>query len=418
MKKESKKEHSMTDPKTSMALVVYEPPKQFYIPTPPPDVTAENIPHRKGNIASHILTFLCALSCMLTITVIFLTVMEWCSQFSLREQALEIANRALLGQALFSVDDTTLLSDDRFPFPEDADPSEKDTADTSPAQTTTPEIPPSDLYPIRAADLSAGGDVFAAFNETTYEPDGEFLLTAPLPFEDFSAWRSIYGETGEPYILILHTHGTEAYAAEGQTAYNAEDSFRSADTAANVVAVGKAMADTFTAAGIPVLHCTEMFDRESYTNAYTLSAAAVRAYLAEHPSIRIVLDVHRDSIIRADKTKIRPVTEVDGADTAQFMIVTGTDFKGANHPDWQDNLNFALKIQKNLTEISDTLCRAINLRGAGFNQQYVPGSLLLEVGSCGNTLTEAKRTAVYAAAAITETVTGTPCLIRPGDILV
>jgi stage II sporulation protein P len=177
------------------------------------------------------------------------------------------------------------------------------------------------------------------------------------------------------------------------------------------------MADVFEAAGIPVLHCTEMFDRESYSDAYTLSSAAVRKYLTEHPSIRIVLDVHRDSIIRSDKTKIRPVTKVNGADTAQFMIVAGTDFKGANHPDWRDNLNFALKIQKELTGVSDSLCRAVNLRGAGFNQQYVSGSLLLEIGSCGNSLTEAKRTAVWAAAAITDVVSAIPCGITPEDIL-
>ena len=160
-----------------------------------------------------------------------------------------------------------------------------------------------------------------------------------------------------------------------------------------------------------------MFDRESYSDAYTLSSAAVRKYLAAHPSIRIVLDVHRDSIIRADKTKIRPITKVNGADTAQFMIVTGTDFKGANHPDWRDNLNFALKIQSELTKVSDSLCRAVNLRGAGFNQQHASGSLILEIGSCGNSLTEAKRTAVWAAAAIADTVTAIPCGITPEDIL-
>lgn len=404
----------MADPKQSMQLIVYEPPKEFYIPPPPPPAGQEERPG--GNFLTRFVTFVCALACILTVTVILLNVMDWCARFSLREQVLTIANRALLGQALFSVDDNALLSDEDFPFPAPSD-SAGETTDPSPADTVSPAAP-AGPYPIRTADLSAGGDIFATFNETTYEPDGAALLAAPLPFADFSAWEEIYGGTGEPYILILHTHGTESYAAEGQTTYRPEDSFRTADTAANVVAVGKAMADTFAAAGIPVLHCREMFDRESYSDAYTLSSAAVRDYLAEHPSIRIVLDVHRDSVIRADKTKIRPATEVDGESTAQFMIVAGTDFKGANHPDWQKNLNFALKIQKNMTDYSHTLCRAINLRGAGFHQQYLPGSLLLEIGSCGNTLDEAKRTAVYAAAAITETVTGKPCPIRPGDILV
>ena len=38
--------------------------------------------------------------------------------------------------------------------------------------------------------------------------------------------------------------------------------------------------------------------------------------------------------------------------------------------------------------------------GAAFNQQYTKGSLLLEIGSCGNTLDEAKRAGKLAAQAI------------------
>ena len=399
----------MTAPNETMALVLYEPPREFF-PTRP----QESAPTRRG-FFTHLITFVCALSCMLSVTVLFLTSMEWVSRFSLQEQMLTMANRALLGQALFSRMESEILSDGDFPFPPAAIP-DSPPPEESPAESDPPK---EDIrYPIDIADLSAGGDILATFNETSYEPNGEFLLASPLPFEDFPAWQSVYGGTGEPYILILHTHGTEAYSAEGQSSYTPSDSFRSVDTSENVVAVGRVMADTFAAAGIPTLHCTDMFDRDSYRDAYTYSARAVREYLAAHPSIRIVLDVHRDSIVRSDNTKIRPVTEVDGMDIAQFMIVTGTDFKGANHPDWQNNLNFALKIQKNMTDYSSTLCRAINLRGAGFNQQYAPGSLLLEVGSCGNTLLQAKRTAVLVAAAITETVTGKPCPIRVGDILV
>lgn len=394
----------MTEPRQQLLPVVYEPP------VPPPAFSCRRESGFRG-----IFTFFCALSCIVSITVIFLTALEWCSQFSLREQILTIANRAMMGQAYFVWDMPRTLSDERFPFP-----AEEETAPSDPAPPIHEDVPPGadtvESYPIQAADLSCP-DLFTFSNETAYSPDGAALLAAPLPFEDFAEWQKNYGGTGEPYILILHTHGTESYAAEGQTSYTEGESFRNTDIGGNVVAVGAVMADTFAAAGIPTLHCLEMFDRESYSDAYVRSAAAVREYLAEHPSIRIVLDVHRDSINRSDKTKIRPVTDVNGADTAQFMIVTGTDFKGANHPDWQDNLNFALKIQSRMTEVSDRLCRAVNLRGAGFNQQYASGSLILEIGSCGNTLTEAKRTAVWAAAAIADTVAATPCGITPEDIL-
>ena len=393
----------MTEFKNDLLPVVYVPPAA------PPASTAKKRRGFRG-----FFTFLCAIACIVSVTVIFLTALEWCSRFSWREQILSMANRAMLGQAYFVWDTPRTLSDERFPFP-----AEEEIAAPTPPPVSGDSPPAADTagsYPITAMDLSCE-DLFTFSNETSYSPDGAALMAAPLPFEDFAEWKKLYGGTEEPYILILHTHGTESYAEEGQALYTSGESFRTTDIGGNVVAVGAVMADVFEAAGIPTLHCTDMFDRESYSDAYTLSSAAVRKYLAAHPSIRIVLDVHRDSIIRSDKTKIRPVTKVNGADTAQFMIVAGTDFKGANHPDWRDNLNFALKIQKELTGVSDSLCRAVNLRGAGFNQQYVSGSLLLEIGSCGNSLTEAKRTAVWAAAAIADVVSAIPCGITPEDIL-
>jgi len=114
---------------------------------------------------------------------------------------------------------------------------------------------------------------------------------------------------------------------------------------------------------------------------------------------------------------MQPVAEIDGEEYAQFMIVTGTDFKGADHPLWRNNLNFALKIQKNLIGRADSFVRAVNLRGAAFNEQYRTGSLLLEVGSCGNTLAQAKRAGVLAAIAIADVVTNGGCVVEVGDIL-
>ena len=237
-----------------------------------------------------------------------------------------------------------------------------------------------------------------------------------LPFADLDEHMKKHGSE-EPYILILHTHATESFAPEGADTYTKSDPFRSDDISENVVAVGAVMAETFEKAGIPVIHVTEMFDLQSYQDSYSRAAAAIRRYIEQYPSIQIVLDVHRDSVIQADMTKIRPVTTVDGKETAQFMTVVGTDFKGANHPEWTNNLNFALKIQQALTARANRFTRAINLRGAGFNQQYTDGSLLLEVGSCGNTLTEAKRAGTLAAIAIADVVSGGKCSLTVSDIL-
>ena len=72
------------------------------------------------------------------------------------------------------------------------------------------------------------------------------------------------------------------------------------------------------------------------------------------------------------------------------MTVVGTDELGANHPNWTQNLNLAVKLQYLLNSDYKDFARPINLRGAGFNEQYPSGSLILEIGSCTNTLSEAK----------------------------
>ena len=86
---------------------------------------------------------------------------------------------------------------------------------------------------------------------------------------------------------------------------------------------------------------------------------------------------------------------LDGARCAQVMLVVGTDQGGLEHPDWQENLANALKMQALLNRMAPGLCRDIDLRTERFNQHETPGSLLVEFGCTGNTLAEALRSAEY-----------------------
>ena len=382
---------------TERRLVLYTPPAK-----------------RKGTPIRHrILSFACAFFCVFSAAIGGINTATYVQRTSMEGIVLRLGNFALFGLGTITVQKEKPLQN----FPSTDVPDESNTLPPPPesANGESAEDAQTVRYPIQAADIG-GKDLHALLNETTYEPDTEALLSSALPFPDLSEHMEKYGPDA-PYILILHTHGTESFSPEGADTYTTSDSFRSNDVSKNIVAVGAVMAETFERAGIPTLHVTEMFDEQSYQDSYSRAAAAIREYIKEYPSIQIVLDVHRDSIIRADMTKIRPVTTVDGKDTAQFMTVVGTDFKGANHPDWTKNLSFALKIQENLMERADRFARTVNLRGAGFNQQYTNGSLLLEVGSCGNTLTEAKRAGALAAIAIADVVSGGKCTLTVSDIL-
>ena len=117
--------------------------------------------------------------------------------------------------------------------------------------------------------------------------------------------------------------------------------------------------------------------------------AVITAYLAQYPSIQMVLDVHRDAAVAPDGTQVAFKTELDGAPSAQLMFVVGTDEGGLSHPNWTDNLANVLKLQAVLNRRFPTLCRDIDLRTERFNADTSPGAMLLEFGSTGNTLSEA-----------------------------
>ena len=166
------------------------------------------------------------------------------------------------------------------------------------------------------------------------------------------------------------------------------------------------MADILNNRGVAALHCDIMHDAESYLNSYNRSKETILKYLAEYPSILYVFDVHRDAVIGADGETIKAVTTVDGKQTAQVMSVVGSDYKGGNHPNWQNNLAVAVKLQSLLNDEYPNIARPINIRSATFNAQYAPGSLLLEIGSSGNTLPEAKRAAIITANKLADLILG------------
>lgn len=243
------------------------------------------------------------------------------------------------------------------------------------------------MLPVVGRDLRADNPTSLS-NETDYAPDVSALLErTPPALRDLTL-------SDEPLVLILHTHGTEGYneCAEPDH-YDAASTARNEDIRRNVVSVGEALSEVLNDFGIVTLHDTEMCDRDSFVRAYKTSAARAEEYLKKYPSLRFVIDLHRDAIVSSDGTSTAPRFEHDGSDTAQLMLVVGTDAAGADHPHWEDNLSLALHIQKALSEDCPGLLRRINLRTASFNQQRSSGYLLLECGASANRREEAVRAA-------------------------
>ncbi len=192
-----------------------------------------------------------------------------------------------------------------------------------------------------------------------------------------------------PQVLIVHTHTTECYMSYYAGYYNEDDTTRSTDPTQTVAAVGEAIAEQLRAHGIGVIHDTTLHDHPEYTGAYSRSAKTVEQYLQEYPSISLVLDIHRDAMMQEDMTKIKPTATVDGQKASQMMIVVGAENSSdAPNPHVEHNLSLGLQLHETLETAHEGLMRPLYLVNARYNQHLCKGSLLIEVGTDANVLSE------------------------------
>ncbi len=214
----------------------------------------------------------------------------------------------------------------------------------------------------------------------------EELLQKPLPYNP---------STGGYKVLVVHSHTSESYFPDD----------RSDDTTKNMIQVGKEFTSVLEENGIKTLHITKVHD-VPYTTSYKKSLESVTAALAEHPSIEVVIDLHRDALYNENNEKIRPLTTVNGTSAAQVMIVTGTEKGGLPHPDWAENLAFSLKVQNDLIKNYPNLARPVDLRKERFNTHTTKNSIIIEVGTNGNTIEEAISGARFAAQSVANVLHG------------
>jgi stage II sporulation protein P len=259
-----------------------------------------------------------------------------------------------------------------------AQPSEDD--DPAVATTTAPDDIIGRTMVPGSSQRYVSEDGIYIYNYTDYELDISQLAS---DFPD-----DLLSQSDGPQILIYHSHTTEAYTMDGTDIYEESDTSRTTDPNYNMIRIGEEMKEVFEAAGLSVIHDDTLYDYPVYTGAYGRSVEGVAAILEQYPSIRLVLDVHRDALAGSDGTVYKTVAGTV-ENSAQVMLVVGSDAGGQTHDNWRSNLSLAVGLQRAVQDEYGTLIRPIVLRSSRFNQHLSTGALLVEVGSHGNTLQEA-----------------------------
>lgn len=271
--------------------------------------------------------------------------------------------------------------------------SSKDESSSAPA----PQPLPSGAVRVVAEDLcpSSVGE-WIIDNQTLYSPDLKALLERSVssPFTD------------QPLVLVLHTHASEGYLSEGQSYIQGDigKATYSKEPNQNVLAVGKLLCDTLNKKGITAIHCTVMHDEGGMQGSYERALESIRFFLEHYPSIRYVIDLHRDAVINEEGEYLKSSFEVDGESVAQVMAVVGSDGGGSECPNWEGNLALALQLGASLNRDGARMCRPLSLRNSTYNQELAPYSLLLEIGTGGNSVKEAERAAIIVGEALAKLI--------------
>lgn len=206
-------------------------------------------------------------------------------------------------------------------------------------------------------------------NQTTYQLTDE-MLNPDISIENKN-------------ILIFHTHSCESYTPSEKYMYTQSGNFRSTDLNYSVTRVGTELENYLKEYNLNVIHDTSYHDYPAYNGSYTRSLQTVENILST-TSADIIIDLHRDAI--GSRADYAPTVKIGDDYAAQIMFVIGTNEGGLWHPNWNQNLKFAIKVQQKAEEMYPGLFKPIMLTTSRYNQHTGKYANIIEVGATGNTL--------------------------------
>ena len=200
-------------------------------------------------------------------------------------------------------------------------------------------------------------------------------------------------------IVIFHTHSCESYTSSEKYPYTQTGNFRTTDLKYTVTQVGSELENYLKKYNLNVVHDTSYHDYPSYTGSYTRSLKTVENILQTTPS-DIIIDLHRDAI--GSRADYAPTVKIGDDYAAQIMFVIGTNEGGLYHPNWNQNLKFAVKVQQKAEEMYPGLFKPMMVTKSRYNQHTGKYANIMEVGATGNTLEQCLTSMKYLSAVLNE----------------
>ena len=225
-------------------------------------------------------------------------------------------------------------------------------------------------------------------NETSYQLTEDLFNTNDLVIDNKN-------------IVLFHTHSCESYTSSEKYPYTPTGNYRTTDLNYTVTRLGTELETYLKKYNYNVIHNMDYHDYPAYNGSYTRSLKTVENILQTTPS-DIIIDIHRDAI--GSRNDYAPTVKIGEEEAAQLMFVIGTDEGGLWHPNWRENLKFAIKIQEKAEEMYPGLFKTMMVTTSRYNQHTGKYASIIEVGATGNTLDQCLVSMKYLAEVMHEVI--------------
>ena len=199
--------------------------------------------------------------------------------------------------------------------------------------------------------------------------------------------------SGDPLVIIYHTHSTESYMP-----YNESNYHREAEEG-TVRDVGNVLETERKKKGINVIHDKTIHDRPSYTASYGRSRETIKSLMQKYPTAKYVIDLHRDAAAASSKEGKK--LKIGDTDVAKFSLVVGR-----GNQNYTELYAFAKKVSQTAEGLHKGFGGPIIEKEYRFNEFVSNQAILLEVGNNKNTIEEARACAKNFAEVLAKIILG------------
>jgi stage II sporulation protein P len=201
---------------------------------------------------------------------------------------------------------------------------------------------------------------------------------------------------GLPVIGIYHTHDWESYISEFPgLQLRSDDDLRKISSEDHkrktVMDIGRSVGARLQQLGVASVFAP--YTHTDYDLAYIYSRSTAKEILKAFPSVKVLLDLHRDSGVFDPS---RP----PGQRTAQIRCIIGIK----DQPHWEKNLAFCESLVQRLEKKHPGITLPTRKQQYTYNQDLLPGAILLEIGDALNQYAGAERSALLLADVLAEMV--------------